>query len=108
MSTSYSKATDEGNPFVKFVLLRSSVFLRNARKIVKKQPQLAQNIQQTIEILCIDPFQTRLKTHKLKGELKNSYACSAGYDLRIIFKFVEYEQKQAILLESIGTHDEVY
>jgi mRNA-degrading endonuclease YafQ of YafQ-DinJ toxin-antitoxin module len=31
-----------------------------------------------------------------------------GYDLRIVFKFVEYEQKQAILLESIGTHDEVY
>ncbi len=50
----------------------------------------------------------RLNTHKLKGELKDSYACSAGYDLRIIFKFVEYEQTQAILLESIGTHDEVY
>lgn len=30
------------------------------------------------------------------------------YDLRIIFKFVEYEQSQAILLESIETHDEVY
>lgn len=59
-------------------------------------------------MLGTEPFQARLKTHKLKGELKDSYACSAGYDLRIIFKFVEYEQKQAILLESIGTHDEVY
>jgi addiction module RelE/StbE family toxin len=93
---------------MKFVLLRSSAFVRNARKIVKKQPQLAQNIQETLELLCIDPFQTRLRTHKLKGELKDSYACSAGYDLRIIFKFVEYNQSQAILLESIGTHDEVY
>ena len=91
-----------------FVLLRSSAFVRNARKIVKKQPQLAQNIQNTLELLCSDPFQTRLRSHKLKGELKDSYACSAGYDLRIIFKFVEYEQSQAILLESIGTHDEVY
>ena len=93
---------------MKFILLRSSVFVRNARKIVKKQPQLAKNIQQTLERLGIDPFQARLKTHKLKGELKDSSACSAGYDLRIIFKFVEYEAKQAILLESIGTHDEVY
>ncbi|MEM8720113.1 MAG: type II toxin-antitoxin system mRNA interferase toxin, RelE/StbE family [Cyanobacteria bacterium P01_G01_bin.39] len=93
---------------MKFVLLRSSVFVRNARKIIKKQSQLAQNIQQTLEKLCSDPFQARLRTHKLKGELKDSYACSAGYDLRIIFKFVEYEQKSAILLESIGTHDEVY
>ncbi len=93
---------------MKFVLLRSSAFVRNARKIIKKQPQLAQNIQNILALLCSDPFQARLKTHKLKGELKDSYACSAGYDLRIIFKFVEYEQTQAILLESIGTHDEVY
>jgi mRNA interferase YafQ len=93
---------------MKFILLRSSVFVRNARKIIKKQPQLAKNIQNTLEILCNNPFQTKLRTHKLKGELKDSYACSAGYDLRIIFKFVEYEQKQAILLESIGSHDEVY
>lgn len=93
---------------MKFVLLRSSVFVRNARKVVKKQPQLAQNIQDSLELLCTEPFQLRLKTHKLKGELKDSYACSAGYDLRIIFKFVQYEQKPAILLQSIGTHDEVY
>jgi addiction module RelE/StbE family toxin len=93
---------------VNFVLLRSNIFIRNARKIVKKQPFLAQNIRETLDLLCVDPFQPRLRTHKLKGELKDSYACSVGYDLRIVFKFVEYAQKQAILLESIGTHDEVY
>ena len=91
-----------------FVLLRSNIFIRNARKIVKKKPFLAQNIRETLDLLCVDPFQPRLRTHKLKGELKDSYACSVGYALRIVFKFVEYEQKQAILLESIGTHDEVY
>jgi mRNA interferase YafQ len=91
-----------------FVLLRSSAFVRSARKLVKKQPQIAQNIQNTLELLCIDPFNPQLRTHKLKGELKNSWACSAGYDLRIIFQFVEFEGTQAILLESIGTHDEVY
>ena len=108
MSTRYPRRTYERNPFVKFVLLRSSVFVRNARKILKKQPQLAKNIQNTLLILCNDPFQPKIRTHKLKGELKDSYACSAGYDLRIIFKFVEYEEKEAIFLESIGTHDEVY
>ncbi len=92
-----------------FVLLRSSAFIRNARrKVVRKQPELARNIQETLELLCVDPFQSQLRTHKLKGDLKDSYACSASYDLRIIFKFVRYEQIQAILLESIGTHDEVY
>ena len=29
-------------------------------------------------------------------------------DLRIIFKFLDYENTQAILLESIGSHDAVY
>lgn len=56
----------------------------------------------------IDPFQPRLRTHKLKGELKESYARSVGYDLRINFKFVDHENQQAIILESVGTHDEVY
>jgi mRNA interferase YafQ len=93
---------------VNFVLLRSSAFVREARKIVKKQPSIAENIQNTLVLLIDDPFHPRLKTHKLKGDLKDSYACSAGYDLRIIFSFVEYEKRQAILLESIGTHDEVY
>jgi len=31
-----------------------------------------------------------------------------GYDLRIIFRFVEYEKAEAVLLETIGTHEEVY
>lgn len=91
-----------------FVLLRSSAFIRNAKKIIKKQPELAENIQATLELLSSDPFDPSLRTHKLKGDLRDSYACSAGYDLRIIFKFVEYEENRAIFLASIGTHDEVY
>jgi mRNA interferase YafQ len=97
-----------GTAWMSFVLLRSSAFMRNARKIIKKQPDLAANIQEVLELLAVDAFQPSLRTHKLKGELKDSYACSAGYDLRIIFKFVEHEEVPAILLESIGTHDEVY
>jgi len=93
---------------VKFVLLRSNAFVRAARKILKKHPEIAPNVQSTLELLSIEPFHPRLRTHKLKGEFQDSYACSGGYDLRIIFKFVEHEVAQAILLESIGTHDEVY
>ncbi len=91
-----------------FVLLRSSAFIRESRKILKKPPQKAQNFQNTLELLSTEPFHPQLRTHKLKGDLQDSWACSAGYDLRIIFQFVEHEKTQAILLESIGTHDEVY
>jgi addiction module RelE/StbE family toxin len=94
---------------VNFVLLRSNIFIRNARKIVKKQAFFSSKYPRNFSFIIRKiSFQPRLRTHKLKGELKDSYACSVGYDLRIVFKFVEYEQKQAILLESIGTHDQVY
>ncbi|BCU14069.1 hypothetical protein [Microcystis aeruginosa] len=38
-----------------FVLLRSNIFIRNARKIVKKQAFLVQNIQETLALLSVDP-----------------------------------------------------
>ena len=89
-------------------LLRSSAFVRAARKVVKKYPQNAIELQSTLELLEVDAFHPRLRTHKLKGQLKDSWACSPGYDLRIVFRFVPYQGSEAILLESVGTHDEVY
>jgi len=108
MSASDSRTVDGRTSRIMFVLLRSSAFVRKTRKILKKQPQLATDLQQTLELLVADPFSEQLRTHKLKGELQDSYACRLSYDLRIIFKLVEVEGEQAILLESIGSHDEVY
>ena len=51
-----------------FVLLRSSAFIRAARKILKKQPEITENFQSILELLSTDPFHPRLKTHKLKGD----------------------------------------
>ena len=90
------------------VLLHSSAFVRTARRFIKKIPQSFAEIRSALELLSADPFHPRLKCHKLKGDLEGSWACSAGYDLRLVFKFVEYKGSEAILLESIGTHDEVY
>ena len=59
-------------------------------------------------MLAENAFHPALKTHKLKGDLAESWACSAGYDLRVVFEFVQHEESEAILLQSAGTHDEVY
>ena len=75
---------------------------------MKASPHVAPAMRATLEALAEDAFQPSLKTHKLKGELAGSWACSVGYDLRIVFQFVQNEGAEAILLESIGTHDEVY
>jgi len=90
------------------LLLQSTAFARAARRLVKKNPQAAESLRATLEALAEDAFNPALKTHKLKGELAGSWACSAGYDLRVIFQFVEHENAEAIVLQSVGTHDEVY
>jgi mRNA-degrading endonuclease YafQ of YafQ-DinJ toxin-antitoxin module len=65
-------------------LLPSKAFVRSARRFVHKHSQLAPELQLTLELLAADAFHPRLKTHKLKGKLAGSWACSAGYDLRIV------------------------
>lgn len=93
---------------MKRLLLRSTSFIRATQRQAKKNPHLVEDIKTALELLTENAFHPQLKTHKLKGNLKGSSACSAGYDLRIIFKFVQHEGSEAILLESVGTHDEVY
>ena len=76
--------------------------------MLRKKPNLAPDVQTTLALLEEDAFHPHLKTHKLIGCLQGSLACSAGYDLRIVFSFIEHEGKEAILLETIGTHEDVY
>jgi len=90
------------------LLLQSASFVRAARRLAKRNPEAAANLQAALESLATDAFHPALKTHKLKGELAGSWACSAGYDLRVLFEFVQHEGAEAILLQSVGTHKEVY
>ncbi len=57
------------------------------------------------KIFITNPFDSRLKTHKLHGEKKEEWSYSVDYRYRISFIFIEDSE---ILYTSIGTHDEVY
>ena len=59
--------------------------MRSARRFVHKHPNLGEELQLTLELLAADAFHPQLKTHKLKGKLAGSWACSAGYDFRVVF-----------------------
>ena len=93
---------------MKRLLLPSTAFFRSARRFGRRHPQTARELEPVLALLAEDAFHPQLKTHKLKGKLIGSWACSAGYDLRVVFQFVKYKGAEAILLESVGTHDEVY
>ena len=90
------------------VLLRSLAFVRDAKRMLRKKPDIAEQLLQTLELLQFDPYAPSLKTHKLKGKHAASWACTGGYDLRVVFSFTTHDGKPAVLLETVGTHDEVY
>jgi len=93
---------------VKRELIRSTAFVRALRRYLKRRRQASADLKTTLDLLANDAFDPRLKTHKLTGDLAEIWACSAGYDLRILFEFVDHAGTEAILLLTIGTHDEVY
>lgn len=91
-------------------LIWGKTFVRAFKRTIKKHPTLKQDVEETLRLLLKDPFDPQLETHKLKGKLSDSWACSVGYDLRIVFDFVKSKRQKGddILLLEIGTHDEVY
>jgi mRNA-degrading endonuclease YafQ of YafQ-DinJ toxin-antitoxin module len=91
-------------------LLWSNTFRRALRRTLRRQPDLLSDIEAALRVLQADPFASQLATHKLKGRLAGIWACSAGYDLRILFEFVPNPQggEDDLFLIEIGTHDEVY
>ena len=82
--------------------------LRAFKKLIRKNPQLRPQIEQTLRQLTEDPFHPSLRTHKLIGDLSDVWSCSVDYKYRILFEFVQDTDPENILLLNVGSHDEVY
>jgi len=75
----------------------SSGFKRSFRKVIKKNPQLQEQIIEVLRLLSEAPFTPSLKSHKLGGNLAGLWSCSVAYDCRIVFSF----SKDGQLLEMV-------
>lgn len=91
-------------------LIWSKQFTRAFRRLVRQNPQLRPQIEQTLKQMAEDPFHPNLHSHKLKGDLSGAWACSIDYSNRILFEFVKNPDSEAeeILLLTLGSHDTVY
>ena len=78
----------------------SSGFLKGLKKFPKSQLKF---LEQKENIFRQDPFDPRLKTHKLKGKLSDFYSFSVSYHWRIVF----HSEHDVVIFDIIGTH-EVY
>jgi mRNA-degrading endonuclease YafQ of YafQ-DinJ toxin-antitoxin module len=83
----------------------SSSFKRAFRRRIKGKPELEEKFWQRTKIFKADPFDARLKTHKLSGKLKDLWSFTIEFDLRVLFYFAE--ENKAVFVD-IGKHDVVY
>lgn len=80
-------------------ILYAPKFVRQYKKL---SPEIQLLAEKREEIFCKDPFDSRLKTHKLSGRLGIYYAFSVNFSYRIIFDF---QDKEIAHFYEIGPHD---
>lgn len=83
----------------------SPSFKRAFKKKVKGRIEIENKFWNCTRIFIRNPFDKRLKTHKLSGKLKDLWSFTVEYDLRVIFFFTK--NRNAVFTD-IGTHDEAY
>jgi len=91
-------------------LFWSKRFIRDFKRLIRQNPQIKSDIETTLEKLTDDHTDPSLKTHKLKGDLKNCWSCSIDYSNRIIFEIVkDFDSDDLVInLLTLGSHDDVY
>lgn len=90
-------------------LVSTKRFERAYRRFVRRNRRLQAHIDKTLVQMQTDVFDVSLRAHKLTGTLLGLWACSCGYDCRIVFELKQDEEdEEYLLLIDIGTHDQVY
>lgn len=79
----------------------SKKFLKSIKKLTAVETRLYLS---KYRIFLEDPYDVRLKSHALKGELKGLHSFSVNYSIRVLFEFVSETE---VSFDNIGTH-EVY
>jgi mRNA interferase YafQ len=91
-------------------LITTPKFDRALRKFTKRNLELREKVQKTLEQMEEDVYAASLTTHKLGGSLDGINACSCGYDCRVLFSIEQDPETEleVIVLLDVGNHDDVY
>ena len=80
-------------------IIYSPTFLRQYKKLKADVQSYAEKKEL---IFRQNPFDLRLKTHKLHGRLSDLWAFSVTNKIRIKF---EFREEQSIIFHAVGDHD---
>jgi len=78
-------------------------FLKDLKKLRKNEKQ---RVKEALRVFELNPYDSQLRNHKLKGEMKNCRAIWAGGNIRLIF--IEKDKYIEVVFLFVGSHDEVY
>ncbi|OGH25049.1 MAG: hypothetical protein A3B47_03065 [Candidatus Levybacteria bacterium RIFCSPLOWO2_01_FULL_39_24] len=77
----------------------TSRFIKDFKKMQKNKQKIAIIREKIFRNNCFD---SRLKTHKLTGSLKDYWAFSVTHSERILFRFINEKE---VIFYKIGTHE---
>lgn len=81
-------------------IVYSAKFAREYKKLPNSVKDIAEENE---KIFRENPFDPKLKTHKLNGKLDGFLSFSIGYKYRIIFEF--FKDNKIVYFHSVGNHD---
>ena len=67
-------------------------FKKVYKKKIKGNEGLRKRFWNSMGLFSRNPFDARLRTHKLTGKLEGLWAFSVDYDWRVIFKFLKEDE----------------
>ena len=73
------------------------------KRFRKFPPEIKDKLCKKIKIFEKDPFDPRLKTHRLQGKLYGYFAFSIDYSYRVIFRPSD-EEKNYFEIINVGQH----
>ena len=86
-----------------YILHYTPNFKRRIYKLKRNNRSLEKKIIKTLEDLNSNPFNIRIKTHKVITEYGDTFSSRVNKDIRILWIFKKSEQ--IIILLSIGGHE---
>ena len=81
-------------------IVYSSKFAREYKNLPRHAKEIAEEHE---KLFRRNPFDSKLRTHKLKGKLSGFFSFSIGYQHRIIFEFAK--NRKTVYFHSVGDHD---
>jgi mRNA-degrading endonuclease YafQ of YafQ-DinJ toxin-antitoxin module len=91
---------------MKYRILYTETYVRQAKKFIKKHPEIIGQYEKTLRLMEIDSFHPSLRLHKLKGRLSDLHSVSINISYRIVIEFLI--QGNTIIPVTVGSHDEAY